>query len=295
MNAVKKVPLIAVLLALVSVTAAREITLFVSFTANQHDAILAAVFAAALVLAKPLLANAATDQIRAGNKMLASACTALVLPLMVVSIAGTALYFETAYQQTAATEQTTSAEYKNTADLIDAKRQSAEALKANAEKSTAKGNTWAAGQYLLKAADIENELAALNATAANVTANTSAATITGNTLNQYRWAAWLTFALLADLLIIVAVILLNTKTTEQNKQPKTPANKQNSAQKQTIEKCQPEQYWLTKQISSTGKVPTVREAKAAGITYVSYKQTIERLIDAGTIEQKPAGKGWQVR
>ncbi len=294
MKTLKKAQLLTLLLALVSVTAAREISLFVSFAASYQDTILAAIFAAALVMAKPIIATAATDQANAGNKKLAMACMALVIPLMLVSITGTALYFETAYQKTAATEQTTSAEYKNTEALIDAKRKSAAALKYNAEKSTANGNTWAAGQYLIKAADIETEIALLNKNAANVTANTSAATITGNALSQYRWLVWIAFAVLADLLIIISVVLLNTKQIEQNKQQKTEENKQRKTRKQTTEQQQPEQQWIKQQIRITGIVPTVREAQTAGVTYQSYKQQIEELLSSGVIKKKEAGKGWDL-
>ena len=279
-------PLLALLAALLIVTGAREIILFTSFTTTTTDQTLAAVFAAALVAAKPILAAAAKQHANT-NKTLAAICAALALPLILVSIAGTATYFESAYQTKNTTEQHNSTEHKNTAALIAAKRKTADQLKASAAKSTAAGNTWSAGQMLQQAAAIETELA--NITTAPATP-ASPATIAGSILNNYRWAAWLTVALLADLLIIVAVLLLN-----ENKQQNTEQTPEKQQHKQPAEQ-KPEQRdtWLTEYISQHRTMPTVRQAQAAGISYARYKAEADTLTKAGTLQPKANGRGWQL-
>lgn len=283
---IKNAPLLALLAALLIVTGAREIILFTSFTTTTTDQTLAAVFAAALVAAKPILA-AAAKQHASTNKTLAAICAALALPLILVSIAGTATYFESAYQTKNTAEQHNSTEHKNTAALIAAKRKTADQLKASAAKSTAAGNTWSAGQMLQQAAAIETELA--NITTAPATP-ASPATIAGSTLNNYRWAAWLTVALLADLLIIVAVLLLN-----ENKQQNTEQTPEKQQQKQPAEqKTEQRDTWLTEYISKHRTMPTVRQAQAAGISYARYKAEAEALTNAGTLQPKANGRGWQL-
>lgn len=279
-------PLLALLAALLIVTGAREIILFTSFTTTTTDQTLAAVFAAALVAAKPILA-AAAKQHASTNKTLAAICAALALPLILVSIAGTATYFESAYQTKNTAEQHNSTEHKKTDALIAAKRKTADQLKASAAKSTAAGNTWSAGQMLQQAAAIETELA--NITTAPATP-ASPATIAGSTLNNYRWAAWLTVALLADLLIIVAVLLLN-----ENKQQNTEQTPEKQQQKQPAEqKTEQRDTWLNEYISKHRTMPTVRQAQAAGISYARYKAEADTLTKAGTLQPKANGRGWQL-
>ncbi|WP_286718637.1 hypothetical protein [Thalassolituus sp. UBA2009] len=323
LNTLNKAPLAAMLLALLAVTAAREIALFTSFAASDRDQLLAGLFALALVLAKPMMAAAAGQQWAADNKPLAVVCWLLVVPLLALSIASTVLYFESAYQVQAVAEQQSSSEYQNTAATISAKQTTAELMKQTAADLKDDGNTLNARRLLEKAALIDDELADLREQQNSLpAAATTAASISGNHLGGWRWGAWITVSVMGDLLQIVAVLLLTANNapaktdevvqngrqnseqkTEQKEQNKTAENKQteqnkkqNGEQKQTEKTAPPKQpgKWLADQISTTGQLPTVREAKAAGVNYGSYTDQIQQLLAAGVIQQKASGKGWQV-
>ena len=191
LNTLNKAPLAAMLLALLAVTAAREIALFTSFAASDRDQLLAGLFALALVLAKPMMAAAAGQQWAADNKPLAVVCWLLVVPLLALSIASTVLYFESAYQVQAVAEQQSSSEYQNTAATISAKQTTAELMKQTAADLKDDGNTLNARRLLEKAALIDDELADLREQQNSLpAAATTAASISGNHLGGWRWGAW---------------------------------------------------------------------------------------------------------
>ncbi len=309
-NTLNKAPLSAMLLALLAVTAAREIALFTSFAGNGADTALAVAFALALVIAKPLMAAAAKQQSSQKNKPLAAACWLLVVPLLMLSVASTIAYFESAYQVQATAEKQSSSAYQNTAELIAGKQKTAEQLKRTAAEAERAGNSWNAGELLRESRTIESEVQALQQDLATMPATaTSAATVSGDRLGGYRWLAWAAVAVVADVLQIVAVLLLNEqrkeqnsgensgKDTEQKAQNKTVENKQNS-QNRTKNRAAPgeqtEGNWLAEHISTTGQLPTVREAKVAGVNYSSYSNQVQQLLAAGVIQQKASGKGWMV-
>ena len=297
---------------LVAVTAAREVALFTSFTTTDRDWLLAAAFGLALVLAKPLLASAAA-RVASNNPALAVACGLLIVPLMLISVAGTALYFESAFQARSTADQQSSTGYQVLNDVIRQKQASAAQLKDIAAANAKKGHHWNAGEQLKQAAAIEAELPDLIARLNEQQQNTSAASIGGHLLQQWRWLVWVAVAVIADLLQVVGVMVLAAITTEQNKTAKQnsrnrtreteqseqpeQSKKQTGEQKQPAKTPRTEQAggWLAEQISRTGQLPTVRDAKAAGVTYAGYSQQIQQLLDAGIIQQKTSGKGWEVR
>jgi len=320
LNTLNKAPLAAMLLALLAVTAAREIALFTSFAGNGADTALAVAFALALVIAKPLMAAAAKQQSRRKNKPLAAACWLLVVPLLLLSVASTIAYFEYAYQVQATAEKQNSSAYQNTAALIAGKQKTAEQLKRTAAEAERAGNSWNAGELLRESREIESEVQALQQELATMpAAATSAATVSGDRLGGYRWLAWAAVSVVADLLQIVAVLLLNEHRKEQNSRQNSEQKTEQKEQNKTTENKQTEQpeqnkkqngeqkhgnsvapgeqttgNWLAEQISATGQLPTVREAKAAGVNYGSYTDQIQQLLAAGVIQQKASGKGWQV-
>ncbi len=188
-----------------AVSIACEILLFLSFAETKLDQALAVVMALALVIGQLLLLDGA---VRTGN---ASRwfMGVLAVALMVLSIWFTAVYFESRFSSESMQERTGSDSYRTVTALIASKQSSIDSLKVQADKAEADGNDWIAGQYRLRASEIESELAPLVTQLTTLPAtSTSSATIAGNALQEWRWALWLIIASLIDLIPMAGVLLL---------------------------------------------------------------------------------------
>ncbi len=194
------------------VSIACEILLFLSLAETRLDQALAVVMALALVLGQLLLLDGA---VRTGN---ASRwfMGVLAVALMALSIWFTAVYFESRFSSESMQERTGSDSYQAVTSLIGSKQTSIDSLKAQADKAEADGNDWIAGQYRLRASEIESELAPLVTQLTTLpAASTSSATIAGNALQEWRWALWLTIASLIDLIPMAGVLLLRHERSTQ--------------------------------------------------------------------------------
>lgn len=286
MNTLLKI-LIAILCA---VSAYCEVSLFVSFAGTTADQWLAGIFAGGMVAGQFLFVDQMATQWRSGQRKLAAAAAGAVLVLMLVSVSGTAFYFESRYQATVNQETTGSDEYQLVRGLIEAQQNSLNNLKRQAQQAEEKGNTWIAGQYRLKATEIEEQLPALFDRLQTADAGTGTAAIIGNTMAGWRWAAWWLFGTIADLMPALAIVLLrNSKTaaviTEKQSDEQPEQAQENSETADHNDSLQG-------LIDRTGAMPSWSQLRARGWGYTRYKREREQLEQAGVIRQK--GQGWEV-
>ena len=67
-----------------------------------------------------------------------------------------------------------------------------------------------------------------------------------------------------------------------------------NSQQPAEQKPEQRDTWLTEYISQHRTMPTVRQAQAAGISYARYKAEADKLTNAGTLQPKANGRGWQL-
>lgn len=295
--------LIAVLFAL---SAWWEISLFASLAGTAMHALQIGTFAVCLVAGQLLFADQAAIMWQQGNKALAVAAAAVVVTLMAVSVNGNALYFETQFQVAHQHETANDDGHQQIRADIASTQAEREHFLALSKKEQDTGNRWIAGQHLKSATAAGETLAQLRAelSAAKATASkTGTAGVLNQAVGTARTGLFYLFALLTDLLPVLALVLLRnqTPTTAKNTDKQMPEQQPIATAKQpkqlvkqlgqphaTAEPC-----GLKALIDQTGQMPSWSMAKAAGFSYTSYKRERDELLQAGLIIQD--GQGYRLR
>lgn len=288
-----------------AVSAAAEIGLFLSFTTTAGDQLLAGMFGGALVLAQLLFADQAALRATAGQTGSAFFCGALAGLLLLISVIGTVVFFETRYQQQLAAATQNSDSYQLQKRLVQQSLESAAQLKQRAEQALQLNRITSAMQLTRQAAEIEQASAQQIGNITNQ-GNTTAK----NPWGKWRWFAWALFAAVADLIGTYGVVLLRTWPTETKPKVQTkptaetkqaPETKQTAETKQATETKQPNpknktgaEHWMLQHIKKHQQVPGVRDAKATGYTYGEFTRAVAGMIQLGLITPKASGKGWDV-
>jgi uncharacterized protein YpmS len=286
--------LLIVAAGLFSVSVYSEVMLFTSVFEANAEKILAGAFAFFVVLAQMVFADQASFWIGKKEQLLAGLCFLAVLVLMLVSVAGSVFFFESGYSEMKKKQNTNSAGYQFTVDLIKSKQNTINGLKANAEKSEQAGNTWDAGQKRIKAVEVENELTVLIQSLSlgdNKAAAMGSASAMVATLESFRFVAWFIFAAIADFVPVLAVVLLRISAADETKHVIKTKTKHVIETKQTNET---KQETLRAIITKRNDVPSVREAKELGFSYASFKAGIEQLIEDNFLIKRESGKGWDL-
>lgn len=296
-------------LVMFTVSAAAEISLFLSFTQTGFDKLLASLLAGGMVLAQLLFADQAAMRKKAGQNGTAFFCGAMAALLLLISVIGTVVFFESRYQQQITTATQNSDSYQLQKQLVQQSLESAAQLKKRAAEAQQLNRISSAMQLTRQAAEIEQ------ASAGQIASLGTQGAAVQKSLSEWRWGAWLLFAAVADLIGTFGVVLLrtwpaekqNTKPAAETKQatetkPETKQAapvKQNTKQavetKQPVAKNQTEvEYWMHQQIKTQRQVPAVRDAKARGYTYGDFTRAVQRMIEQGFITPRASGKGWDV-
>lgn len=261
-----------------------QISLFTSFVATGRDQWHAGIFAAALVATQYLFIDQAAKKWWAGQPILAGTSTLAVGVLMAISVSCTALYFESRYQTLHSAATVGSDGYNMLHNLITEKQQSAAAYKTLAATETERGNKWVAGQHLKNAAQIEADLPHLLDRLTQQQPTGSTVAVVASTGNA-RWALWWCFALVADLIPAVAILLLRSNTAVTAPVVAKTVAEQPKKQPAECSKTAEQTLSIKSLIVVMGRMPSWREANAKGMTYSTYKRQIEELQTAGVIER----------
>lgn len=268
-----------------------EVSLFVSIAGTAMHALQIGTFAACLVAGQLLFADQAALKWQQGQKALAVAAGAVVVTLMAVSVNGNALYFETQFQATHRQETVSDDGYQQIRDDIASTQAERERYLALEATERAAGNKWMAGQHLKSATAAGETLARLRAelNASKATASkTGTAGVLDQTVGAGRTALFYLFALLTDLLPVLALVLLRNQPDEivckidnQNSEQTSeqPAEQQTDGQ--------PDSLWAV--IEESGTMPSWSQLKASGWTYTRYKRERDQLEQAGRIRQEGQG------
>ncbi len=283
-----------------------EVSLFVSLAGTAMHALQIGTFAVCLVAGQLLFADQAAAMWKQGQKVLAVAAGAVVVTLMAVSVNGNALYFETQFQATHRHETANDDGYQQIrADIASTQAERERYLALEAAERAA-GNKWMAGQHLKSATAAGETLAQLRAELKSAKANaskTGTASVLDQAVGTGRTGLFYLFALLTDLLPVLALVLLRNQTPETVKNtaeqlPEQPSVASEKQPEQSVKQFgQPhataEPGGLKGLIDQTGQMPSWSMAKAAGFSYTIYKRERDELLQAGLIIQD--GQGYRLR
>ncbi len=292
--------------ALAIVSAYCEISLFIDFAEadNPIDTWQMGALAGSLVVAQHTLAQRAGSLFSRGHHVAAGMIAILVLVLLVISVSASAVFYEARYQASRSDDLRAGTDYQLRAQLIADQQESIQELKALAKTEKDKGNTWMAGQHATKAQEIQSSLPDLITDLDQVQAPvTSSAGIVAEVLDQYRWLAWITFGLIADLIPMLLLVLL-TVYPEPLQSPlgqrcaPNPTDDPPTLLKATLTKpegtIQKPPKTLVGLIQNMGKMPSWQEVKSAGISYRKYKRERDKLEQQGVVFDPGDGTGFQL-
>lgn len=319
---IQNLPLAAMVITLFAVSVYCELMLFVSLNDGQAEKILAGAFAIALVLGQLVQADQAVKAWTAGNKTAALIAAGVVVLLMAISVAGTAIYWDNAYSNKSNTEHQSGTAYQLLLENINQLKASAAELKNTAQQEKANGNAWSAGNREEKAAEIEQQLPALIAQLATLPSDASGSAThgAGQISSGQRWAVWIVLALIADLLPVLGVMQLrsqsgNTQHTcnkpthaTEKLNTATQPEKRNTANTTQVPAAEPGRTntgnttastgraaeWVKAQLLQNRKVPSAAEAAAAGIGSTRWRNALAELAQQGWTQKNPNGRGYVV-
>ncbi len=209
LSVTQKRVLLGVGLCLAMASALAQVILFIGFSNDGLDKLLAGVIALALVGCQFVFVSVAITLAKAKHYFLAG-CLFLILGLLLwVSVSGSASFFESRFngQQQIGLEE--SGAYQEQKLFIGEYREQAEAFRASAAVATRKGNSAAAG-YLLrqaKKATKSAQQAASELLTIKIQTKSSGeelAVLAG----EHRWLLWYTLAALVDVCALLCFAVL---------------------------------------------------------------------------------------
>ena len=294
------------------VSAWAEWSLFVSFAPEPEHltapiTLALGALGALFVIAQFVFAGEAKRLWQNGAHGLAAVVAVACCLLLAVSVFGTASWFDTAL-----VNKHNSAEQQ----AAQQQQQIVGGLLASANNEEQRGNHWRAGELRREAKQLASQTPQQQTTGVQAEA-------LDRWLGEYRAAGLWLLAILADLIPLLAVLVLRheqnnateqtepnetgeqnsatehnktNETDEQNSVPEqqtTPATE--SSETANRPACVDAMAWVQGYIEQQQKVPPVREAKAAGIGYDRLNRCLEQLTSDGQIEPKPAGRGYQLK
>lgn len=306
----------AIIAVSVSLSAWAEYSLFVSFAPEPDNGINPVTLAlgalgALFVVAQFALAAQAVQR-WPEQQHLAAICAATCAVLLVISITGTATWFESAYQQRTTAGAPVTAADQIAQEIAAATLASAAALDAQADRASASNLLTKAAQYRQQAAAMRTAIT-LPVQPATAPAPVTQATIAGDQLGGLLFWA---IAILTDLIPLLAVVLINTTTSTQATAPGAPQPAADSEpvanQEQAEQPTNPETHsptnpvnqpgtitrdalqTLRAHIRETGTMLTRAQAAELGIGQNQYRRACQQLKDDGVIKQPGPGKPYQV-
>lgn len=282
MSSIQKITLWLITASFFSLSTYCEVSLFVSFTEGLGNQVMASIFGFALVLSQLVFAGLIPGLINKKLWVLLSMLALSLGALLFISISGTAYYFERNFSEANISDIKSTSIYQYQLELIDEKKNSIKGLKDLAKKEEDKGNGWIAGQYREKSLKAEMDIQVMISKLSSMENGSAKGTsIINNSLGELRWLVWFLFAIVADLIPVLSIVLLNTRE-----------NKHKTTSKHQNEPTDDHRTSIRDIVNTEKRVPSVREAYSMGIKYKEFKHEIDILIKEGLIESKDTGKGW---
>ncbi len=289
-------------LALVSMTA--EIQLFVSYAISLPDKLFAGITALALVACQFIFVGLAIDMLRQKHFYLSGLLALVTLVLFVISVSGTAAFFESRFASMHQANRAKSDVYQLQMRLVKDLTQQEEIYKSNALALKAVNKVTRAGLQIDKATKVASARAKAILKLEKIKAvpsNAGSALVA--LMGEYRWLVWYVLAGLVDVCALLCFsvlavgkqtqVLATLKTKKQLKQ--TGVAQTNKSKQTQIDKTE-----LTEKIKEDitsgifGKSPGVRRVmEAFNIkTHSVVAGVFGQLEEAGLIRRHDNGRTW---
>ncbi len=217
MNPILSIGVIATSLALTAVSITCEIALFTGFTQTELDQHLAAITGAGLVASQFLLVGVFQEHLHQKRRALATGLFLLIALLLGVSVAGTAAWLETRYQEQHQIALKSTQEHQLVTQLLEDFEQQASSLRKQAVLDRNTGNHWRAGERLKEAAQADEQRMKALAMLKNIKSvpqNSGQSLASEN--NTLRWGLWLILAALIDLCPLLGFASVRTPRSGSN-------------------------------------------------------------------------------
>ncbi len=224
MNPALNVGLIASSLALTAVSITCEIALFTGFAQTELDQQIAAVTGAGLVASQFLLVGVFQEHLHQKRRALATGVFLLITLLLGISVAGTAAWLETRYQEQHQISLKSTQEHQLVTQLLEDFGNQANSLRKQAVLDRNTGNHWRAGERLKEAAQADEQRIKALAMLKNIKSvpqNSGQSLASEN--NALRWGLWVILAALIDLCPLLGFASLRNPKVLPVKTPTEPA------------------------------------------------------------------------
>jgi uncharacterized protein YpmS len=273
---------VGVCLALVSMVA--EVQLFMDYAQKPNDKGLAALTALALVACQFLFVGLAIDMWRKKHFCLAAMLALVLLLLVLISVTGTAAFFESRFASTSQQSTVKSDQYKMQLTLIDDLEQQRQDYRRSANELSLTGNPLNAARKMAKAEKaLEDKKAAIEklATIKSAPANSGSALV--DLAGNYRWLVWYTLAALVDVCALLCFAVLAVGKNKEVLQTQT-------VKVQTNTQTQTTKHTLKQTIDSQTQAGPTNEQTAREVTAnkkAEQAQEVKRQILSGFFGDEP--------
>ena len=299
-------------LALVSMAA--EIQLFVSYAISVPDKLFAGITALALVACQFIFVGLAIDMIRQKHFCLSGLLALVTLVLFIISVSGTAAFFESRFTSMHQANRAQSDVYQLQLKLIEDLTQQEAIYKSNALALKKVDKVTRAGLQLDRSVQVSKERAEALLKLENIKAvPTNAGSVLVALMGEYRWLVWYVLAGLVDVCAllcfsVLAVCNLQDQTNTQSQVSKKQKTKKQikgtfEAQTNKSKQMQTEKTDLAKKIKEDitsgifGKSPGVRRVmEAFNIkTHSVVADVFGQLEEAGKVYRHENGRTWVLK
>ncbi|MEH6345021.1 MAG: hypothetical protein V7785_08050 [Bermanella sp.] len=286
-------------LALVSMAA--EIQLFVSYAISLPDKLFAGITALALVACQFIFVGLAIDMLRQKHFCLSALLALVTLVLFIISVSGTAAFFESRFTSVHQANRAQSDVYQLQLKLIEDLTQQENIYKSNALALKKVDKVTRAGLQIDKAVAVSKARASALLKLEKINATpTNAGSALVALMGEYRWLVWYVLAGLVDVCALLCFSVLavckQTQTQKVKKQFKKTAVVQIKQYKQT----QTDKLELAEKIKQDiiggvfGDSPGVRRVMEAFNvkTHSVVAGVFGQLEVAGQIKRHANGRTW---
>ncbi len=253
---------VGIALALVSMVA--EVQLFMDYAQKPNDKGLAALTALALVACQFLFVGLAIEMWRKKHFGLAAMLFLVLLLLVLISVTGTAAFFESRFASTSQQSTVKSDQYKMQLVLISDLEQQRQDFRKSATDLSLSGNPLNAARKMAKAEKaLEDKTAAIEKLAAIKSAPASSGSALVGLVGNYRWMVWYTLAALVDVCALLCFAVLAVSKNKQVLQTQLATNTQTQTAKQTLgqTEAEPTNEQTSTEVTATKKSEQATEVK----------------------------------
>ncbi len=296
---------------LAMVSMAAEVQLFVSYAISLPDKLFAGITALALVACQFIFVGLAIDMIRQKHFCLSGLLALVTLVLFIISVSGTAAFFESRFTSMHQANRAQSDVYQLQLKLIEDLTQQEAIYKSNALALKKVDKVTRAGLQLDRSVQVSKARTEALTKLENIkAAPTNAGSALVGLMGEYRWLVWYVLAGLVDVCALLCFsVLAVCKQTQQivQKQNTQTQNTKNSTElhvlyKQKNKQTQIDRSELTEKIKQDiidgvfGDSPGVRRVMEVFNvkTHSVVAGVFGQLEEAGKIKRHDNGRTWQL-